>query len=365
MKMDFTSLLHLKHLFSRKGRLLAGLDIGTSTVKVLEITKPGDNFCLSSYGTASFPENTVVDKEIKEVEVLADAVVLAKRRAKLTASGLSMAMPTSMVITKIISMDANLDEDDLESQLQVTANRYIPYPLEEVSFDFNVLGSNEKDEHKVDVLIAASRTEHVDARVDAVQEAGLPVRVVDVECYALERVLPLVAHQLPNEGVDTSVAIVNIGAIESSLTVMDNLSMIYTREEAFGGKQLTEQIAQRLDIPFEQAEIAKKEGSIPAEVAEEVYATFNETLAMQIDNALRFYESSGDSDRVNHILLTGGTAALPGLVEAIQKNIGITASVADPFANMDIGRGVNIRQLKKDAPSLLVACGLALRSFIH
>ncbi len=348
----------------KKSATLAGLDIGSSSIKLLELSAgSNDEYSLDSYTIVPLPEDAIVEKEIKDVAGLTEAVITALERVKLNSNAAALAMPSSLVITKIIQMDAVLKDTELESQIQLDANRYIPYPLEEVSLDFEVLGPNEKDETKIDVLLAASRTEQMEQRVDAVEEAGLKIKVVDVESYALERILPLIAKDLPDGGEDQMIALMNIGGTVSSLSVFENLQLIYTREEAFGGKQLTDNIRGRFDLDYDQAEYAKREGGLPEEYAMDCLEPFKESVATQVSNAMQFYFSASDDSTIDHIILAGGTASLPGLVELVAARTGINVSVANPFQHMKVNPRINADILSVDAPSLLISCGLALRSF--
>ncbi|MCW5588967.1 MAG: pilus assembly protein PilM [Legionellales bacterium] len=348
--------------FKRKKKLL-GLDIGTSSVKIVELSYSNSRYCLENYAVAPFPEDAVLEKEIRDIEGVTEAIKTAFAHGRFSTNHTALAMPSSLVITKIIQMDASLSEIDLEPQIELDANRYIPYPLEEVSLDFTVLGLNAKDNTKNDILLAASRKEQVDARVDAVQDASLIVDVVDVESYALERSLKLLAPQLPDGGEDRLIAMVNIGGSVSSLSVFENLQLVYTREEAFGGRQLTESIRNHYDMDYEQAERAKSSGTLPPEYETDVLQPFKETIAMQVFNALQFYYSSTDEENIDHLLLAGGVASIPGVIDLIRDRTGIETSLANPFSNMDVGKRINQEILTSDASSLLVCCGLAMRSF--
>lgn len=347
----------------RHKQSLVGIDIGSSSVKVLELAQRDSVYHVQGYGSVAFPEDAVTEKEIKKTELVTNALTQAIAEARIGAKHAALAMPSSMVITKVIQMDAKFKESELETQIELDANRHIPYPLDEVNLDFTVLGPNFKDETKIDVLIAASRSDQVDSRVDVVTEAGLTAKVMDVESYAIERVLPLLLEQLPDQGEDKIVGVMNLGSTVSSLTVLEKMSIIYTREEAFGGKQLTEAIRTRFEMTLDQAESAKRSGKLPPEYQEEVFIPFKESIAGQISNSLQFFFSSADMTQIDCLLLAGGSATIEGLCEVVQARLGVPTVVANPFVNMSVASHLNRDELMKNGPSLLIACGLALRSF--
>jgi len=268
----------------------------------------------------------------------------------------------SAVITKIIDMDSGLSDDAMEAQISVEADQYIPYPLDEVAIDFEVQGPSEHMAGKAEVLLAACRRENVDSRVEAIELAGLVPKVVDVEVYAMERAFELVANQLNLEG-EYTVAIVDIGATMTTLSVLNDGHTIYTREQLFGGKQLTEEIQRRYGLSLEEAGLAKKEGGLPEDYEQEVLEPFKEAVIQQVTRSLQFFFSSTQYNDVDHVLLAGGVAALEGLAESVEDKLGTPTSVCNPFADMSVASRVNSVALANDAPALMIACGLAMRSF--
>ncbi|MBB72337.1 MAG: pilus assembly protein PilM [Legionellales bacterium] len=359
--MDFS----FKDLFQHKHVHTVGIDISSTSVKLLELSQHGSSYRVEAYGVAALPQEAVVENDIKDIEAVGEAIKLVVGRSRTQCKFAATAVPSSSVITKIIQMDASLDDHDMETQVSLEAGRYIPYPLEEVSLDFEILGYNEKDESKVDVLIAASRSENVDVRIDAVAEGELTTKIIDVESYALERTFPLIADQLPNKGIDKTIAVVDIGSTMTTITILHNLKTIYSREEVFGGKQLTEAIQRRYGLTFEEAGIAKKEGGLADDYIPEVLDPFREALVPLIRRSLQFFFSASRFNSVDHIIWAGGGAMIPGLHDLIKERLEVESSVANPFADMTLANKVDAAQLSADAPSLMVCCGLALRSFAH
>ncbi|HBS80471.1 MAG TPA: pilus assembly protein PilM, partial [Pseudomonas sp.] len=216
---------------------------------------------------------------------------------------------------------------------------------------------------RVEVLLAACRKENVEIREAALALAGLTAKVVDVEAYALERSYGLLAPQLGAGHDELTVALVDIGATMTTLSVLHNGRTIYTREQLFGGRQLTEEIQRRYGLSMEEAGLAKKQGGLPDDYDSEVLQPFKEAVVQQVSRSLQFFFAAGQFHDVDYILLAGGTASVPGLDRLIQQKIGTQTLVANPFADMALSSKVNAGALASDAPSMMIACGLALRSF--
>jgi len=347
----------------RKQPTILGLDISTTAVKLLELSKSGDRYRVESYAVEPLPPNSVIEKNISDVEGVGEAIKRAVKRSGTKVKLAAAAVAGSSVITKVISMPATLADDEMESQIQLEADQYIPYPLEEVNLDFEVIGPTEDDPERVDVLLAASRSENVDVRVDALEHAGLQAKVIDVEAYAMENAFTLLKEQMPDNGLDKTIAVVDIGATMTTLNVLHDLKTIYTREQVFGGKQLTEEIQRRYGLSYEEAGMAKRQGGLPDNYVPEVLEPFKEAMAQQVSRSLQFFFSSSQYNSVDHIVLAGGSSSIPGVDELIEQNQGVPTSVANPFSNMIISPKIKAQVLSNDAPALMIACGLALRSF--
>jgi len=251
----------------------------------------------------------------------------------------------------------------MEGQIRLEADQYIPYPMEEVNLDFQILGPSEKKPDTVDVLLAASRSENVDVRVAAVELGGLTPKIVDVEAFAMETAFGLIGLQLPDEGRGKIVAVADVGATMTTLNVLHDFKIIYTREQVFGGKQLTEEIQRRYGLSYEEAGMAKKQGGLPDNYIPEVLEPFKEAMAQQVSRSLQFFFSSSQYNNVDHIVLAGGCASIMDIDDLIAEKIGTTTSIANPFANMALSSRVKPHALSGDAPALMIACGLAMRSF--
>jgi len=339
-----------------------GIDISSTSVKLLELSRSGNRYKVEAYSVEPLPANAVVEKNITDVEGVGDAIAKVLARSKSGVKNAAVAVAGSAVITKTIEMDAALNDDEMESQIKVEADQYIPYPLDEVSIDFEVQGEVDNTPERVEVLLAACRNENVELRSDVLEIAGLVPKVVDVEAYAIERAFGLVADQIEG-GEDQTVAIVDIGSTMTTLSVLHDGRTIYTREQLFGGKQLTEEIQRRYGLSFEEAGLAKKQGGLPDDYEPEVLEPFKEAVVQQVARSLQFFFSSSQYNDVDHILIAGGTASISGLAELVQDKVGTSTTVANPFVDMAISPKVNASILSNDAPALMIACGLALRSF--
>lgn len=331
-------------------------------MKLLELSYSGDRYRVESYAVSSLPQDAVIEKNVNDIDGVANAVrsVVAQSRTKL--KNVAAAVAGSSVITKMIDMPEGLSEDDLETQLTLEADQYIPYPLEEVAIDFEIQGPSPERANQVEVLLAACRRETIDARVEAIESSEMIAKIMDVEAYAMERAFSLIEHQLDLDE-ESTVAVVDIGATMTTLSVLNNGQTIYTREQLFGGKQLTDEIMRRYGLPLEEAGLAKKQGGLPDDYEPEVLEPFKDAVVQQVARSLQFFFSSSQYNDVDYIILAGGVSSMEGLTEVVQEKLGTPTMVANPFADMSISSRVNAVALSSDAPAMMIACGLALRSF--
>ncbi len=354
----------LANLFQTKSPLLIGVDISSSAVKMVEIEQAGKNLLrVERYAIESLPKDAVTDGNIMNLEAVAETMRRAWKRMGTRAKHVAMALPAAAVITKKIIVPAGLREDELEAQVETEANQYIPFALDEVNLDFQVLGPSPSGPEDVEVLIAASRKEKVEDRVAAAESAGLKALVMDVESFATQTACEMVAQQLPNAGREQTIAVVDIGASMMHINVLHNSQSIYMREQTFGGNQLTQEIQRRYSLSSDEAEIAKRQGGLPENYESEVLQPFMDTLALEVARAIQFFFSSSQFNRVDHILLAGGCAMIPGLDEIVATRSQSSTMIANPFASMALSSRIKPKQLTLDAPALLIACGLAMRRF--
>jgi type IV pilus assembly protein PilM len=342
-------------------RSRVGIDISSTTIKLLELSEANGGYRVEAYSVASLPQGAVFEKNINNVGEVSTAIQSVMHQSRTRATEVITAVSGSSVINKTIAMPAGLTDEEMETQIALEADQYIPYPLEEVALDFEVQGPTAGRDDQVDVLLAACRRETIDLRVEALELAGLTPKVVDVEAYAMERAYELIR---PNAGVDpaATVAVVDIGATMTTLSVLHQGANAYTREQIFGGKQLTDEIMRRYGLPLREAGLAKKQGGLPDDYEEEVLTPFIEAVVQQVGRSLQFFYSSSSFNSVDHIFLAGGVAATDGLVSIVENRLATPTSIANPFTNMSISPRVNAVALSGDAPAMMVAAGLALRA---
>ena len=349
-------------LFGNAKTPLVGLDISSTAVKLLQLTESGGRYRVEHYAVEPLPPNAVVEKNIVEVEAVGEAIKRAVARSGTKARHAAAAVSGSSVITKIIPIQGDLDEDSLEDQVQLEASNYIPFPIDEVSIDFEVLGPMPNNPEMLQVLLAASRTENVELRQSALELGNLTAKVIDVEAFAMENAFRLVADQL-SVPKDAIVALVDIGATMTTLNVLRGQRSIYTREQVFGGKQLTDEVMRRYGLSYDEAGLAKRQGGLPESYEVEVLEPFKEALVQQVSRLLQFFYAGSDFNRVDQVVLAGGCASIAGIATLVEEQLGVPTVIANPLANMALGPRVQAHALAQDAPALMIACGLALRSF--
>ena len=351
-------------IFKAKLPPLLGLDISSSSVKIVELVDAGKGAMrVERYSIEALPKDAVVDGNIANLEAVVDSVQRGWKKLGTRTKNVAMALPTAAVITKVINVPAGLREEELELQVQTEANQYIPFALDEVYLDFQVVGAAPSSPEEAQVLIAASRKEKVEDRIAVAEAAGLKAMVMDVESYAVQASFDLIRKQFPEDGKDQNVALVDVGANVTNIVVLRNDQTVYTREQAFGGSQLTQDIMRQFGMSLEEAEAAKRSGGLPDNYETEVLRPFMENVALEIQRAMQFFFTSTPFTSLEHILLTGGTSVIPGLDEVVSSRTQVNTLVANPFASMSYSPRIQLKRLVADAPSLMLACGLAMRRF--
>jgi type IV pilus assembly protein PilM len=358
-------LFSIATLWSRLPAPMLGLDISSSSVKLVELGQDkSGKLVLERCATVSFDRGWVVDGNIEKFDEVAAAVRQVVQRSGSKAKQVAMALPPSAVITKKIVLPDGLSEKELELQVEVEANQYIPFPLDEVSLDFCIAGPSASP-GDVEVLIAASRREKVLDLSGLAEAVGLKPVVLDVESYASRLAASRLIANRPGNGVDAVVALFEVGAMTTSMQVLCNDEVLYDRDQAFGGAQLTQMLVRHYGFSQEEAESKKLSGDLPEDYVTAVLKPFTDSLVQELGRALQFFFTSTTHNKVDLILLAGGSAALPGLKDAVARQTGFPCAVANPFEGMAIGDSVRQEALPLEAPSYLTACGLAMRRFLQ
>jgi type IV pilus assembly protein PilM len=351
-------------LFGQSSPPLIGLDISTSAVRLVELAEAGKGeLRLERYAAEPLPRGAVVDGNIENLDAVSEAVRRVWKKSGTKVKLIALGMPPASVITKKITLPAGLSEDQLEVQVESEASQYIPFALDEVSLDFDVIGPAANAPEDMEVMLAAARREKVEDRVAIAEAAGLTATVMDIESYAARAALEPVIAQMPEAGRDRIVALFQIGAQATHISVLLGGETIYEREQPFGGNQLTQDIVRAYGLSFEDAEARKKGGDLPENYHADVLAPFLESAALEVTRAIQFFYTSTPYTRIDQLFLAGGCAQMPGLLEIIASRTRIVSEVVSPFHGMQLAPGIREQQLRQEAPGYLVACGLAMRRF--
>lgn len=343
---------------------MIGLDISTSGVKLVELVDLGKNeLRLERFASEALPRGAVVDGNIENIEQVAEAVRRVWKKSGTRARLVTLGMPPASVITKKITLPGGMSDDDLEFQVETEASQYIPFALDEVSLDFDVIGPAPNSPEDVEVLLAATRKEKVEDRIAVAEAAGLKPVVMDIESYSARAAVDRLIKQLPQAGQGQIVALFQVGTQVTHISVLLDGQPIYEREQPFGGHQLTQDIVRAYGLSYEDAESKKKSGDLPEGYDLELLEPFLDSAALEVTRAIQFFFTSTPYTRIDQIFLAGGCAVIPGLVDIVAGRTKISTSVISPFKGMQLGSNVREKQLRSEAPAYLVACGLAMRRF--
>lgn len=353
----------LSSLWKKKTSLMVGIDIGSHSIKAVLMNQNEAGYVLETVAIEPMPRGAIIDREIQDIDAVGKVVAKLRKKISSSVQNAASAVSGQTVITKIIYMDVALNEQELASQIEIEADSLIPYPLDEVSLDFESLDINESDPSKINVLLSAARTESVEARVAALEAGGFDTKVIDVESYAISRTYDLTLNQLPDDAVNKVIATVDIGATMMLFSVTEAGNHIYSRDQLFGGEQYTRSIVSYYNKSFEEAEMAKLTNDLPPNYTFEVLAPFHTILVQQIRRAIQMFLTTSGKEKIDYLVISGGSAAVEGIKELLTEELGIHTVIANPFAGMKISSTIDQEELTKTAPRFMVAAGLALRSF--
>ena len=342
-----------------------GLDVSASSIKLVELSKDrAGEFTLERCAIEPLERGWINEGNFEKFDEVVEAARRLIKKSGTKAKHVAMALPASVVISKKIILPGGLSEREMEAQVEMEASQYIPFSLDEVSLDFCVIGPSASAAGDVEVMIAASRKEKVEDRQGLAEAMGLTPMIMDVESYAARLAASRVLERLPGGGANAVVAVFEIGGLMSTMQVLRDDELLYERDQVFGGAQLTQLLTRQYGFTAEEAEAKKRAGELPEDYADAVLGPFVETLAQEVERALKFFFTSTPHNRVDLILLAGGSAGLHGLTEAITEHTGCPCQVLNPFDGMSLGRAVREQKMLREAPSYLTACGLAMRRFL-
>lgn len=342
---------------------MVGIDIGSHSVKAVLLSEQHGVYRVEEALVEPMPKGMIKDSEIQDIEAVARVVNKIRKRIPKSIKHAAVAISGSSVITKVIYMDVTLSDSELESQIEIEADSLIPYPLDEVSLDFEKIAVNKADPSKIDILLSAARTENIEARSHAVNEGGFEPKVLDVESYALSRAGQLCIGQLPDDAEKKVIAFIDVGAQITLLSIIEGERSLYTRDQVFGGEQFTNSIVSYYGRSFEESEKAKVNGDLPPNYTFEVLAPFQTALLQQIRRSIQMFLNTSEKDNVDYIVLSGGTSLISGLDRLLIDELGIHTVIAKPFAELEIAAELDSEDIDLIQSQLMIATGLALRSF--
>ena len=365
-------------VFRRKPESRIGLDIGSTSVKLIELSKRDGRLTLESCGIEPVPPRAALETRahtprahISDAESVGEAIKRLTRRTRPKTKSAAVAIGAPAAFTKMIRMDASLSDQEMEGEIALQAADHLPYPVDTAAIDFEVLHLSESDPTQVEVLLAACRREDAELLEAAVAAGGLRARVLDVEAFAMARAFQMLQPAISSR---SDVAIFDIGGNSTTLSVLAGDNVVHARAAAFGGNALTEALQRHYNLSAPEADLAKRRGQVAGETAgetademasemanEKFHSEFRNAVLDQMTRSLQFFYSANPSEHVDRVLLAGGVAAMPALADEAARSLGMPVVVADPFADVILPADAPAPDLTDDAPAFMLACGLALR----
>jgi type IV pilus assembly protein PilM len=352
----------IRNIFRQSVPPLLGLDLSTSAVRLLVLGEVSSGYQVDACVESRLPPGTVLDGAIGMIEPVSQAIADAVKRAGSKRNHAAIAVPGALVISRQISMPVEFTDADIEQQITLESDQFIPYPLDDVYFDFVVLGPNVRNPQTADVLLIVARNEVIDRRVEALAAAGLDAAVVDVEAYALESAFPLIAASLPRAARDGVTAMVDVGGASTTLNVLQKGSTVFTREQSFGGEQLLQQLQDRYELSAADALAALESRNLPGDSEAMVLAPFMDSLASQVGRLLQVFFSATGETTLDQVVLSGGCAGLPGVADVVGQYLGIDTRIGNPFVGLQFASGLDAARLRATGHAWMIAAGLAMRS---
>ena len=343
---------------------ICGVDLSSSAIKILQITKRGDKLIVTNYGIQSLMPGVIKDKKIIDPDAVVKAIKEVVRKSKITTKKVCIAIPSANAITKVIQVEGDANDRDIGNEILLEAEKHIPYPVTEVCLDYEVIKQEGNKSGKKDVVLAACKAEDIAERIAIFKRADLDVEIVDIESFALQRAFGLVTKLLPDTGKNKVVGLVDIGSNVTSLNIFYNNSVIYARDQNFSGSQILDQIQSRYGLTLQEALSARQRNELPEDFVTEILEPFKESVVSQINRACQFFLSSANVQAIDYLFLTGGVTVVAGLDESIQSTIGVKTFIANPLLNMNCLDSDLQQVLLDDSALLMTCCGLALRNVI-
>jgi type IV pilus assembly protein PilM len=344
---------------------ICGIDLSSSAIKILQINKTGDKLVVTNYAIQYLTSGVIKDKKIIDSAAVIAAIKEVVTKSKINTNKVCIAIPSAIAITKVIQVDANANDKEIGNEILLEADKHIPYPITDVSLDYEVLSETSSKFGKQDVVLAACKTEDIEERIKIFHNAGLNVDIVDIESFALQRAFGLVTRLLPDNGKNKVVGLVDLGSNVTSLNIFYNNSVIYSRDQNFSGNRLFDEMQTRYGLTFHEALMAHERNELPEDFITEVLEPFKDSVVGQINRACQFFLSSANVQNIDYLFLTGGLSVIAGLEESIHATLGVKTFIANPFLNMNCSDSKLQQIILDDSALLMTCCGLALRNVIE
>ncbi|RZA07990.1 MAG: type IV pilus assembly protein PilM [Proteobacteria bacterium] len=349
-----------KMLFGLGAKPIIGLDIGSSTIKLVEAEKKRGGWVVKSFTSVTLPEDTIVDGEIVNHAAVVEAIRSVIKESGAGSKLVATSVAGSSVIIKHINIPHTAPKE-LEDQVYWEAEQYIPFDMKDISLDFEVV-QEDAGEGKMDILLVAAKKDFIEKRLAAIRECGLNPEVLDIDVLALANVFWENYEMTP----DNAVVLVDIGASLTKINIVSDTTTIFTRDVAIGGKNLTQEIQNRLGISFQEAEVLKIDACSTGQIPEEVLPLvqqISENVSLEIRRSLDFYAASPVQLPVTAVFLCGGASRIPGLANMLSEMLGLPIEYLNPFNKVACsGKQFNEEFLSAISSSAAVPLGLALRN---
>ena len=349
-------------------KTILGVDISSSAIKLIELEPSSQGFNVIAYGVEPLPEGVTFDREIVDVAKIAQVLESVYKKSGARSRNVAVAVSGSSVISNYIDVPSSLTSKQVEARVKLEADTIIPFPLDEINLDFAVVGQNITSKDQVRVQVVACQRDYVDRRKEVVELAGLNPVVVDIESFAFARAYQTLIDFTQNKSLKNSVltakdeivAIVDIGATQFTFLVLSNQSIIYSVEQPFGGRQLTEDIQRHYNLTWAEAGRAKRKGGLDADYADAMLNPCKSLLIEHLTRSIQVFYSSTDTNRIDKLVLSGGVSKTDGLRDQISEAVGIPAEVIDLSKSISVSHLPSCARLTADIPAMMLAFGLAL-----
>lgn len=355
----------IKDFFGFETDPIFGLDISSASVKALQLSTTNDRIRVDNYAVEPLPPGVVQEKNIVDKEKVAAAIRAVVIKAGITSQKVCSSVANPIAVTKIIKMPGNMNDKEIRTEIEVEAAKIIPYPIHEVNLDYLVLGPAVNLEGIVNVLVVATKTENVSSLSDIIMSAGLNPVIIDIDGYAIARAFDLVAKKLPAQGKDKIIGVFDIGAVMTTLNIIDDGNLTYMREHNFGSQQLVDEVQNIYGLTYDEAIVAMRYETLPKDYYHEVLQPFKDAITQQISRACQSFLAGGEYSIIDYIFLTGGFTNIFGLDKDIQDKLQIKTFVANPFGDMLLSPQINKDEFKYATNRLMKCCGLALRNIMR